>query len=90
MKAMSDFNGFDIKVHDNDTQNLFDCLYAWFSETLKINKQDPPLKLFSDFLDFNTILFEEKLKKLGSKKLATNYIEKVSIAEYILEIRERL
>ncbi len=90
MKAMSDFNGFDIKVHDNDTQKLFDCLYAWFSETLKINKQDPPLKLFSDFLDFNTILFEEKLKKLGSEKLATNYIEKVSIAEYILEIRERL
>lgn len=26
MIAMSDFNGFDIKVHGNDTQRLFDCL----------------------------------------------------------------
>jgi hypothetical protein len=90
MKAMSDFNAFDIKMHGNDTQRLFDCLYTWFSETLKINKQDPPLKLFSDFLDFNTILFEEKLSKFGSEKLATDYIEKVSIPEYISEIQERL
>lgn len=90
MKAMSDFNGFDIKVHGNDTLKLFDCLYTWCSETLKINKQDPPLKLFSDFLDFNTALFEEKLKKLRSEKHATDYIEKVSIPEYISEIRERL
>lgn len=89
-KALSDINGFDIKVHENDTQTLFDCLYSWSSETLKINKQDPPLKLFDDFIEFNTILFEEKAKKLGSEKLATNYIEKVSIPEYIQEIKERL
>lgn len=90
MKATSDINGFDIKVHGNDTQKLFDCLYAWSSETLKIYKQDPPLKLFDDFISFNTSLFEEKAKKLGSDKLATNYIEKVSIPEYIQEIQERL
>jgi hypothetical protein len=89
-KAISDINGFDIKVHGNDTQTLFDCLYSWSSETLKINKQDPPLKLFDDFIEFNTSLFEEKAKQLGSEKLATNYIEKVSIPEYIQEIRERL
>jgi hypothetical protein len=89
-KAVSDINGFDIKVHGNDTQKLFDCLYSWSSETLKINKQDPPLKLFDDFIEFNTSLFEEKAKQLGSEKLATNYVEKVSIPEYIQEIRERL
>lgn len=64
MKAVSDINGFDIKVHENDTEKLFDCLYAWSSETLKINKQDPPLKLFYDFVDFNTSLFEEKTIEL--------------------------
>lgn len=90
MKAISDINGFDIKVHGNDTEKLFDCLYAWSSETLKINKQDPPLKIFYDFMDFNTSLFEEKLNELGSDKLASNYIEKISIPEYIQEIRERL
>lgn len=90
MKAVSDINGFDIKVHENDTEKLFDCLYAWSSETLKINKQDPPLKLFYDFVDFNTSLFEEKTIELGSENLAKNYIEKVSISEYIQEIRERI
>lgn len=89
MKAVSDISGFDIKVHNNDTEKLFDCLYTWSSETLKINKQDPPLKLFYDFLDFNKSLFDEKMKEFKSKKLAKNYIEKVSIPEYIREIQER-
>ncbi len=90
MKAISDINGFDIKVHSNDTEKIFDCLYSWFSETLKISKQDPPLKTFYDFIDFNTSLFEEKVSQFRSDKLATNYIEKISIPEYIQEIKERL
>lgn len=90
MKAISDINGFDIKVHSNDTERLFDCLYSWSSETLKINKQDPPLKTFYEFVDFNTSLFEEKVKEFNSDKLAKNYIEKISIPEYIQEIHERL
>ena len=90
MKAISDINGFDIKVHGNDTEKLFDCIYSWTSETLKINKQDPPLKMFNDFMYFNTSLFEEKLEKYGTKKLAKNYIDKISIPEYIQEIRERV
>jgi len=89
-KALSDINGFDIKVHGNDTEKILECLYAWGSETLKIKKQNPPLKTFYDFIDFNTSLFEEKLAELGSEKLAKNYIEKISIAEYIEEIKERL
>jgi len=43
MKALSDINGLDIKVHENKTINIFECLYAWISETLKINGQKPPL-----------------------------------------------
>lgn len=90
MKAVSDISGFDIKVHGNEPEKLFDCLYTWSSETLKINKQDPPLKLFYDFVDLNTRLFEEKVAEFGSEELAKNYIEKVSITEYIQEMRERL
>lgn len=37
MKALSDINGFDIKVHGNETEKMFDCLYSWLSETLKIS-----------------------------------------------------
>jgi len=90
MKAISDINAFDIKVHGNNTEKLFECLYSWSSETLKINKQDPPLKLFYDYVDFNAKLFDEKFDELGSEKLTINYIENLSIPEYILEITERL
>jgi hypothetical protein len=90
MKAISDINGLDIKVHGNETIRVFECLYAWFSETLKINKQDPPLKVYYDFADFNSSLFEEKVKAFSSDALAMNYIEKISIPEYIEEIRERV
>lgn len=89
MKAISDINGFDIKVHGNNTEAIFDCLYAWSSETLKIHGQEPPLKTYYDFLDFNARLFEEKASKFGSSKLASNYIEKLSIPEFILEAQNR-
>jgi hypothetical protein len=65
-------------------------MYSWFSETLKINKQEPPLKTFYDFIDFNTSLFEEKVSEFGSDQIAKNYIEKISIPEYIQEILDRV
>lgn len=89
MKALSDINGLDIKVHSNDTEKTFECLYSWLSETLKKTKLDPPLKTFYDFTDFNKSLFDEKLKQLKSERIAINYIEKISIPEYIAEINER-
>ncbi|MCX2477291.1 hypothetical protein OQZ33_23355 [Pedobacter sp. MC2016-05] len=89
-KALSDINGFDIKVHSNDTEAVFDCLYSWSSETLKLNGQDPPLKTYYDFADFNASLFEEKVAQFGSEKIAINYINRISIPEYIKEIRERI
>ena len=90
MKAISDINGFDIKVHGNDTEKIIECLYKWSSETLKINKQDPPLKIFYDFTDYNANLFEEKFKEFGSEKLAKNYIDNLSIPEFIKELKDRL
>ena len=90
MKAISDINGFDIKVHNNETEKIFDCLYSWLSETLSIKKQDPPLKIFYDFMDFNSSLFDEKVQEFGSVALAKNYIERITIPEYIGEIKERM
>lgn len=59
-------------------------------KTKSINKQYPPLKIFYDFIDFNTSLFKEKVEELHSDDLAKNYIDKISIPEYIEEIRERI
>lgn len=90
MKALSDINGMDIKVHGNETEQMFECLYTWFSETIKINKQDPPLKMFYDFVNVNSDLFEEKLNQFGNEAIAKNYIDKLSISEYIEEIKLRV
>jgi hypothetical protein len=89
-KAISDINGFDIKVHNNDTETLFQCLYAWSSETLLIKKQPPPRKLFYEFVDFNANLFEEKRDEYGSEELAKNYTDHISVPEYIQEIKDRV
>jgi len=89
MKALSDINGLDIKVHENNTETLFECLYKWTGETLKLNKQPPPLKLFYDYTDFIAELFDKKEIEFGSEKLARNYLENVSIPEYIQEISEK-
>jgi len=89
-KALSDISGFDIKVHSNDTEGVFNCLYTWSSETLGIHKQDPPLKLYYDFMEFNAKLFDKKLEELKNEKYALNYLESISVPEYILEIRNSL
>lgn len=100
MKALSDINGFDTKVHENNTIKIFECLYAWISETLKIKGQNPPKQIFYEYTDFNTNLYEDKLKefdsdkfhskKIDSEECATNYIENISITEYIQEIKDRI
>lgn len=90
MRAISDISGFDVKVHGNETYKVFQCLYSWFSETLKINGQDPPLKLYYEFMDFNASLFVEKFEQFGTDELARDYIENISIPEYIAEIQERI
>jgi len=41
-------------------------------------------------VDFNTYLFDDKLKEFGSEEIAVNYIEKISIPEYIQELKNRL
>lgn len=87
-KALSDINGFDCKAHRNDTKKILECLYTWGSETLMIRKQSPPLKTYYDFIDFNTCLYEEKIAEFGNEIFAKNYINKISIPEYIKEIKE--
>lgn len=89
-KAISDISGMDIKVHGNDTLKVFNCVYSWLSETLKINGQPPPLSYSYEFADFNAELFDEMELKYKSERIAKDYIEKISISEYIGEIRRFL
>lgn len=90
MQALSDISGFDTKAHKNETKELFKCLYSWFSETLKINRQDPPKKIFDDFMQFNSWLFNEKLFQYKNEIKALDYIQNITIPEYIQEIKNQL
>ncbi|MDF5689315.1 hypothetical protein [Aquirufa aurantiipilula] len=89
MHSLSDISGFDTKAHKNETKELFKCLYSWFSETLKINRQDPPKKIFDDFMQFNSWLFNEKLFQYKNEIIALDYIKNITIPEYIQEIKNQ-
>lgn len=93
MKAISDINGFDIKSHEDTPVKLVECVRAWCSETIKLIGLNTSQKVYSDFIDFNTVLFQQKMIKYQSghntttaEKFAKNEIEEMTIPEYIIEI----
>lgn len=95
MKAISDINGFDIKHHDDSPLKLFECLRAWFSETVKVRDLNSSEKVFTDFIEYNKSLFERKLAKYNeshtltqSERYATKEIEEMTIPEFIEEIKD--
>ena len=95
MKAISDINGFDIKNHDDVPIKLIECLRACFSETVKLTNLNVSDKVYFDFINFNTKLFQQKMVKYQAdhntteaEKFAAKEIEEMTIPEYILEIEE--
>lgn len=97
MKAISDINGLDIKNHNNDPETLIESVRAWFIETVGLRNIASPLKIWYDFADFNTNLFEKKFATYygehdehTAEKMAKSEIEKMPLPQYIDEIRETL
>lgn len=95
MKAISDINGFDIKSHADNPIKVIECLRAWFSETVKLQNLNSSSKIYSDFIDFNTVLFQSKMLKYFSghnitdtESFARKEIEEMTKPEYIKEIQK--
>ena len=93
MKAISDINGFDIKNHEDIPVKLVECVRAWFSETVSLRNLNASDKVYSDFIDFNTELFQQKMVKYQNghnttqaEIFARKEIEEMTIPEYINEI----
>ena len=93
MKAISDINGFDIKNHKDNPNILIECVRAWFSETVKLTNLNASDKVYVDFIDFNTKLFQNKMVKYQAEhnttqaeRFAKKEIEEMKIPEYIIEI----
>ncbi len=94
MKAISDINGFDIKNHEDNPVKVISCLRAWFSETIKLENLNGSNKIYTDFIDFNTELFQTKMLKYfpthnttDAEDFAKKEIEEMTMAEYIGEIK---
>lgn len=94
MKAISDINGFDIKSHEDIPIKLVECLRAWFSETVGLNNLNSSNKIYSDFIEFNTHLFQIKMLKYfpghnttDAEIFAKTEIKEMTNPEYIFEIK---
>lgn len=97
MKAISDINGVDIKNHNDEPEEIVECLWAWFIETVGLRKLGSPLKIWYEFTDFNTQLFDDRFVEYyptygenKAEKMARVEVEKMPIPEYIDEINEFL
>ncbi len=95
MKAISDINGLDIKSHNDEPEEIIECVWAWLIETVGLRKLGSPLKIWYEFTDFNTKLFEEKFAHYfgdydehTAEKMTKVEIEKMPLPEYIDEIKE--
>jgi polyhydroxyalkanoate synthesis regulator protein len=95
MKAISDISGFDIKNHEDIPVKLVECIRAWFSETVKLKNLNSSEKVYSDFITFNTSLFNQIVKKYikdhnttQAERFATKEIEEMTIPEFINEIED--
>ncbi len=62
MKAFSDINGFDIKSHKNEPQEVVRAVRDWFVETVNYKGAKSTAKIWYNFNDFMANLFDEKIK----------------------------
>jgi len=74
---------------------LVECVRPWFSKTLKLTNLNTSEKVYSDFIDFNTKLFQQKMVKYQTEhnttqaeRFAINEIEEMTIPEYMNEIEK--
>ncbi|MBK8886266.1 MAG: hypothetical protein IPN46_06795 [Saprospiraceae bacterium] len=74
---------------------MVECVRAWFAETVKLTNLNASDKVYSDFLDFNAVLFQQKMIKYllehnstQAEKFAKKEIEEMTIPEYMIEIEK--
>jgi len=95
MKAISDISGMDIKNHESNPESLVKCVRSWFAETANFKDLPASSKVYSDYFDFQTDLFKDKMKKYkahykSTESEAENFakieIEEMTIPEFNREV----
>lgn len=93
MKALSDFNGFDIKSHKNNQEDLISSIRSWLIDTANLRDLDAPMKIRIQFNEFNQMVFDKKFTKYFPEfpesmatEMANEEIDLMPIPELIEEI----
>jgi hypothetical protein len=95
-KALSDISGWDIKCHNNQTNDIIKCIRSWCIETVELKKVKSGAEIEYQYSLFNTSLLEnlvEEYNKKGyndsrSQKFAKKEIEDMPIPEYIEYLKQ--
>jgi hypothetical protein len=82
MKALSDINGFDIKYHSNQPQEMIAAIRNWFVETVGLKNLLSPNVIWYKFTDFYGDLYDSMISE-GFTKDQINFMPMPELIEYI-------
>jgi hypothetical protein len=96
-KALSDINGWDIKCHNNNTDEIIKCVRSWCAETVRIKNVKSGSEMAHQYLLFSTFLFElffiqhkQQYNEPKARELTIKHIEEITIIEYIKSVKHFL
>lgn len=84
MKALSDISGVDIKNHNNEPIQVVQSVRNWFIETVGLRKVDGSTKIWYQFNDFASDLYDTR-KEEG---FSDEDLNMMPVPEYIDFVRE--
>jgi len=89
-KALSDISGWDIKCHNNRSDEMIECIRSWCIETVGLTNIKAGVEVKFQYDCFDTSLFENFIKQYKGKyddqsaqEFTENLLEKMPIPEYI-------
>jgi len=86
--ALSDLSGVDIKTHNDRPEEIVRAVRDWFYETVGRTNIESPTRIWNQFADFQTYLFESRLGDDLSEEDVTKDIERMPISEYIDSVNQ--
>lgn len=82
-KALSDLSGVDIKHHRDEPDEIVRAVRDWFYETVGETDAAYPKRLWYQFNDFTTDLYEARLDEGIPERDVAEDIERMPISEYL-------
>jgi len=81
--AISDISGVDIKIHQDEPDEIVRAVRDWFYDTVSINEADYTKVIWNRFIDCSTALFDKYKANGLSDDEVVEEIRKMPIAEYL-------